>query len=469
MKTKRPCKLLEIEWPDFGECGPPPPVSADEFGRRIDLTRAAMKRLRLTHLVVYADREHFANLTYLIGFDPKWEEALLILRPTERPLLLVGNECAGYLPITPLHAAGKLRSERYQPLSLPSQPRDDSRLLKEIFRDEGIARGARVGCAGLKYFTAAEHPDPDHALDLPAYVADVVRDLAGRANATNAAGIFSDPDTGLRTFCLPDEIAYFEYTNILASEAVKRMLFGLREGMTDFECLQLVRFNGEPLGAHPSIKTGATRGIAFPSPRGHPIRRGDPFSASICYRGSNCCRVGWVAESAQDLPEAAKDYVANFAGPYFEAVSRWFAGLRLGASAGRLAREVFQDLPFAKYRIHLNPGHLIHLEEWLSSPFYPDSKIRLHSGMAIQSDVIPSSPEYFSSRMEDGLVLADAALRRQLKARFPACLARCEARRAFIREVIGVPLSDDVLPLSNMPAIVPPFLLRPNLVFALER
>ena len=30
-------------------------------------------------LVVYADREHSANLSFLTGFDPRFEEALLVV------------------------------------------------------------------------------------------------------------------------------------------------------------------------------------------------------------------------------------------------------------------------------------------------------------------------------------------------------------------------------------------------------
>ena len=54
------------------------------------------------------------------------------------PLLIVGNECEGYLPVSPLYIAGKLKHERFQPFSLLNQPRDDSRLLREILADEGI-------------------------------------------------------------------------------------------------------------------------------------------------------------------------------------------------------------------------------------------------------------------------------------------------------------------------------------------
>jgi hypothetical protein len=70
--------------------------------------------------------------------------------------------------------------------------------------------------------------------------------------------------------------------------------------------------------------------------------------------------------------------------------------------------------------------------------------------------------------MEDGDVLADGTLRRELEGRFPACWERCQRRRAFMRDTLGIELPEEVLPLSNIPAIVPPFFLRPNLVFALE-
>ena len=53
-------------------------------------------------VVVYADREHSANLAYLTGFDPRFEEALLIVGPAGDPTLLVGNECVGMAAAAPL-------------------------------------------------------------------------------------------------------------------------------------------------------------------------------------------------------------------------------------------------------------------------------------------------------------------------------------------------------------------------------
>ena len=66
-------------------------------------------------------------------------------------------------------------------------------------------------------------------------------------------------------------------------------------------------------------------------------------------------------------------------------------------------------------------------------------------------------------------VLADAELRGRLRAAFPACFARCQKRREFMAGVLGIELPEEVLPLSNIPAIVPPLFLEPNKVFTLAR
>jgi Xaa-Pro aminopeptidase len=461
-------RLIEIEWPDFGQTpSVPPRPGLAEFEARLEAARSAMARRNLSHLVVYGDREHFANLAYLTGFDPRFEEALLIMAGQGEPLLVVGNECEGYLTISPLYVAGKLRHERFQPFSLLDQPRSQSRLIKDIFASEGIGQGTSVGCIGWKYFSEAEHPSGRHALELPAYLVDTLRELAGWEQVVNATDLLMHPDYGLRTFCSPTEIAYFEFTNMLASDGMKRMLFGLREGMIDYELAVLAQFNGEPLGCHMTLATGDNRERGLTGPVGAMVRRGDPLSTNICYWGSNSCRAGWVAASAQDLPAEAQDYVESFAGPYFEVMSEWFGMLKIGAPGSNLAHLVKEKLPLAKFGIFLNPGHLIHLDEWVSSPIYPGSTIPLHSGMAIQVDVIPFSKTYFSTRMEDGVVLADEELRRRLQAQFPDCFARCQKRREFMTGVLGIELPEEVLPLSNIPAIVPPFFLRPNLVFAM--
>ncbi|WP_127587501.1 hypothetical protein [Paenibacillus koleovorans] len=463
MKFKR----IEIEWPEFGGGEAISYASIDEYEERITRAKERMKEHGLTHLVVYADREHFANVTYLAGLDPRFEEALLIVARTGTPLLLVGVECVGYLPISPLYRAGRLRTECYPTFSLMNISRQGGRKLSEIFSEEGIGSDSRIGCAGWKYYSEEEHPGGAHALDCPSYIADTLRSLAGYENVTNAAALFIDPDRGLRTSCSAAEIAYFEYTNVLASEGMKRVLLGIREGMTDHELLKRAEYSGEPLGSHMTLKAGGNR-IGLSSARGEIVTRGLPLSSNICYWGSNICRVGWVAESADDLPEEARGYIDDFAGPFYEAMGEWLGLLQVGARAGDFVQLVGDRLPAERFGIKLNPGHLIHLDEWISSPFYPASDIRLRSGMVIQLDVIPKSPVYGSTRMEEGYVLADSALQTELGERFPAMYARCLKRRYFMREMLGIRLHEDVLPLSNIPGIVVPFLLEPRSIFALS-
>jgi Rieske Fe-S protein len=59
------------------------------------------------------------------------------------------------------------------------------------------------------------------------------------------------------------------------------------------------------------------------------------------------------------------------------------------------------------FGIFLNPGHQIHLDEWVSSPIAPGSTAPLRSGMAFQVDVIPATgTDYFTTNIEDGVALA---------------------------------------------------------------
>jgi hypothetical protein len=69
--------------------------------------------------------------------------------------------------------------------------------------------------------------------------------------------------------------------------------------------------------------------------------------------------------------------------------------------------------------------------------------------------------------MEDGVVIADADLRREIETRYPECYGRCQARRAFMQNTLGFDLPEEILPLSNIPGLVPPYFLNPNQVFTL--
>ena len=83
--------------------------------------------------------------------------------------------------------------------------------------------------------------------------------------------------------------------------------------------------------------------------------------------------------------------------------------------------------------------------------------------MALQVDIIPATgTDYFTTNIEDGIALADTSLRRTFSERFPGAWGRIQARRRFMAETLGIDLHPDVLPLSNLAAFLPPFLLRPD-------
>jgi Xaa-Pro aminopeptidase len=451
--------IREIEWPEFGAApAPPSPAPAAQYLARLEQTRAAMERAGLTHLAVYGDPEHCAALAWLSGFDPRFEEALLLVALEGAPLLLHGNECAGYLPVSPLAAASALRRERYQPFSLPQQPRESSRPLEQILREEGVDAHTKVGVVGWKVYTEPWQTD------LPAYLADALRFAAGWENVTNQTALLTDPASGLRLIASAHDLALFEFHATLAGDGMRRVLDALKPGVSDFELLEQVRYPGVPLNCRMTLKCGANR-LSLASARGERLERGGRFSCGIGYWGANCCRAGWAAESPADLPAGARDYLDMFAGPYFDAMAAWLETLAIGATGGALHAAVHSRLPFERFGIFLNAGHAIHFDEWPASPVWEGSAVELRSGLVLQSDVIPVSPVYYSARMEDGYALADAALQAELAAVAPAALARCHARRDWLRAELGIELSSDVLPLSNLPAIMPALYLAPHRVF----
>jgi hypothetical protein len=84
--------------------------------------------------------------------------------------------------------------------------------------------------------------------------------------------------------------------------------------------------------------------------------------------------------------------------------------------------------------------------------------------MAIQVDVIPATnTPYFTTNIEDGIALADEALRSDFARKYPEAWGRIQQRRAFMRDILGIQLKPEVLPFSNMPAYLPPFWLSPRL------
>ncbi len=383
----------------------------------------------------------------------------MILGPVGDPTILAGNECIGLAGAAPL----PMRPELFQDFSLPGQPADRSRPLPEILAGEGIGPGSRVGVIGWKRFT-----DPS-VIEIPAYIVDELRGLTG-GSVENATDSLIDPADGLRVINEVEQLAAFEYAACRTSSGIRNLLFGLRPGMREDEAVALLGWNGMPLSCHLMLTAGERASFGLLSPGDRPIERGDRFTVAFGIWGALNCRAGFVVEGPEELPAEISNYVEKLVAPYFEAVVEWYQALHVGQKGGLLQEIVDRRLGDPFFGIFLNPGHQIHLDEWVNSPVYPGSEIVLRSGMAFQVDIIPATgTDYFTTNIEDGIALADESLRAEFEARYPDAWARIQARRQFMSEVLGIELHPDVLPFSNIPAYLAPFLLSPRKVMTVAR
>jgi hypothetical protein len=457
--TTSPTRLTEVELPDFGLPATEPLLPASIHAARLERLRERMAARGYDRLVVWGDREHSANLAYLTGFDPRFEEAVLIVAATGEPALLAGNECFGLAEAAPL----PVRAVRFQDLSLPSQPRDASSPLATILGDEGVVTGSRVGVVGWKTYASRA------TIELPAFLVDELRRATGPSGVVeNATDLLIDAADGLRVINEVEQLAAFEWAACQTSSGVRNLLFGLRPGMTEREAVRLLGWNGFPLSCHLMLTAGPRARFGLLSPGDRPIERGDPLTTAFGIWGALNCRAGFVAEGPAELPAGADDYVDRLVAPYFRAVAEWYAALHVGQVGGALQSIVDRHLGDPFFGVSLNPGHQLHLDEWVNSPVFPGSTVELRSGMALQCDIIPATgTPYFTTNIEDGLALADETLRAAFAAAYPEAWARVEARRRFMAESLGIPLHPDVLPFSNLAAHLSPFMLRPDLAMTI--
>jgi hypothetical protein len=452
-------ELTEITLPEFGLPQIEPTIPATTYQARIAETRRRASNAGYDVLLVYADREHFANLAYLTGFDPRFEEALLILTQDRTPALLVGNEDMAYTAISPID----LQPILFQTFSLLNQPRSSSASLSTILLNAGVGGtgGKRVGIAGWKYFTSVETSTPDHWLEVPAYIVDTLRSMG--CEVFNAGQIFMEPEHGLRAVSDVDQLATFEFAATYGSQGLRNLLFNIQPGMSEFEAFKLLAPIGLPLCYHPVVFSGERTRFGLASPSGRVMQAGDPVFAALGYWGSNNARGGFLVQDAEMLPSHIRDYIEKLVAPYFRAVAEWYEHVGIGVTGGELFDIIDRHLGDPFFGVSLNPGHLIHLDEWVSSPIYRGSTQKLRSGMALQVDVIPATnTPYHTTNIEDGIALAGETLRQAFEQKYPEAWERIQQRRAFMLNALGIRLKPEVLPFSNIPAYLPPFWLSPH-------
>jgi hypothetical protein len=449
--------LKHIPMPEFQFTEMIPPVPDEEYERRLSVLAAAAGS---DWVLVYADREHYANLTYLVNYDPRFEEGLLVLGSKGKRVLVVGNEGMGYLPIL----RAPVEVELCQTFSLNSQPRTEAPRLKDVLAKIGIGAGQSVSVVGWKYLEGYEADEPTAPAFIPAFYVDMLRSLVGpKGKLVDATGLMMHPETGLRATNSADQIAAFEWGARNTSAAVFSILRGTRPGMSEMQAVQLMHYAGQPLTMHPIFVSGKAEINGLRSASAKIIEYGDAISTGLGYWGSLSCRAGML------LGQPDPVFFERVAAPYFKVVATWHQTIRLGVEGKTVFGAVAQAFEGSGMRSALNPGHLTSYEEWLSSPIRPDSEEKIRSGMVLQSDIIPTPlPAGRLMNCEDTVAVADAPLRAELKANYPELWRRVERRRQLMKSALGIRLAEEILPLTDGTAYLPPFWLASELVCAVE-
>ena len=251
------------------------------------------------------------------------------------------------------------------------------------------------------------------------------------------------------------------------------ILRAARPGVSERETFVGVPWGGEPLSYHPVSRLGRRRRGRAAEPdvaacSSSATRR----SPAIGLWGGNCARGGLVAAAeARIWARRATGYLDGLAMPYWRAMATWYESPRARRrSGGDVFEEITALLEGEAFASSLNPGHLIHYEEWLDSPIRAGSSDPIASGMVFQSDIIPTG---IRARL-DGELRGHRCDRRTRRSGrrssrgTRSCGRGSRARRAFLRDRLGVEVRDEVLPLTPTPCYFPPFWLDLDkaLVFA---
>ena len=217
-------------------------------------------------------------------------------------------------------------------------------------------------------------------------------------------------------------------------------------------------------GQYTSVVTIAAAGERFVKgnmfPTTNTVKTGDSISLTVGYYGGLSSRTGMAVETEEDLPDGQKDYLEKVAVPYFKAYVSWLELVKIGMKGKEIFQMVDEVLPRDVYGWTLCPGHLTAEEEWMSSPIYEESEERLKSGMIFQIDIIPSIRGYVGVGAESTVLLASDQLKEELQKLYPEMFERMLKRKAYLEEVLGIRVSDDVLPMCSTVAYLRPYLLN---------
>lgn len=426
---------------------------------RKDAILNRMKENDLDSIVVWADLEHGNNFEYLVGFLPRFEEALLVLHKDGTAEIVLGNEnlnkaSKSRIPVTPVHMPH---------FSLPNQPMKTDKSVSEILEQCNLSQDKKVGLVGWKNFTS-KHDENSELFDLPAFIVEALKKNLPDTKFINATFIFIG-ENGARCTNNANEFAHYEFGAALAGNCILKAMDKLDVNVSEMEVADELDAGGQTHSVVTIMATGARFEKANMYPTNKKIKLADPLSITTGFKGGLQSRGGYAVHDESELPENLKGYLDAVAKPYFNAVVHWLENIHIGMKGRELYDSIENVLPKEKYGWTLNPGHLCADEEWLSSPVYPESEEVLKSGMLFQIDIIPSVSGFGGISCESGVMIADKELRDSIASEYSEIWDRIVKRQEYMRNELGIQISDEILPTSMATAYCKPWLLNKEMAF----
>ncbi|NBJ70705.1 Xaa-Pro aminopeptidase [Roseburia sp. 1XD42-34] len=410
-----------------------------------------MEEKGLSSIVVYADKEHGSNFEYLVGFIPRFEEALFIMNSDGTSTTILGNENFNKVGYSRISTIGK----KCTAFSLPNQPMEDLRELRNIIKNIKIDTSDLVGIVGWKLI-----PGMEKQFDIPQFIVESLSSEVGEDKLVNATDLYIGPKNGARITNNANEIAHYEYGASLASDAVLDAMNQLEIGKSEMEIGELLTKNGQ----YNNVVTIAAFGDRFAKgnlyPTSKKLSKGDKVSLTVSYKGGLSSRAGYAVENMEEMEKVDAEYLEKVVFPYYKAYHYWLTNIKIGKNAGDFYKDFENYYPQETYGWELCPGHLTSDEEWLSSPFYKGSDATVKSGMILQVDFIPVQDGHHGVSAESTVALADEALRNTIKKEYPALWERIEKRRNYMKDELNIQLSEEVLPLNSTVGYYRPFMLN---------
>lgn len=410
-----------------------------------------MKENNLSSIVVYADKEHGSSFEYLVGFIPRFEEALFILNIDGTSTTILGNENYNKTKYSRVETVGI----KCMAFSLPNQPMKDITELQTILADIKIDTTGLIGIVGWKLI-----PGMKNQFDAPQFIIQALASEIGSNKLVNATDLYIGPKNGARITNNANEIAHYEYGASLASDAVLNAMNQLEVDKSELEIGELLTKHGQ----YNNVVTIAAFGDRFIEGNLYPTRRKlskrDKVALTVSYKGGLSSRTGYAVENIEELEEADEGYLNKVVFPYYEAYHYWLTNIKIGEDAGRFYDDFEAFYPQNIYGWELCPGHLTADEEWMSSPFYKGSDATVQSGMIFQVDFIPSQEGHQGVSAESTVALADETLQAEIKEKYPELWERIMKRKQYMKEELNLQLSDEVLPLNSTVGYYRPFMLN---------